>query len=199
MTDATADAAPLETVYRGWDGYNTSLVRAVAPLTPEQLRYRPAPGLRSAGEIARHISGGRLTWFLRMNPPGGAELAARVPAWDTDAYGNRYVNEDALADAADAPALVEWLEATWEMVAATLRTWTVADRETTYRHTYRGQTYAVSRQWTIWRIMAHDIQHGGQLTVLLYLQGIEPLELGLLGGHLTEPPLADAAVEGDDA
>jgi uncharacterized damage-inducible protein DinB len=103
------------------------------------------------------------------------------------------VIDDSLADAGDAGALVEWLEATWKMVEATLKLWTVAELETTYRHTYRGQVYAVSRQWTIWRIMAHDIQHGGQLTVLLYLQGIEPLELGYLGGHLTEPPLAEPA------
>jgi uncharacterized damage-inducible protein DinB len=194
MTGVTATNSPsLEAVYRGWEGYNASLVRAMAPLTPDQLAFRPAPNLQSVGEIARHIAGGRITWFVRMNPPGGADLADRVPAWDEDAVGNRYVRDESLADPTDAGALVEWLEATWKMVEATLCAWTVADLEKTYRHTYNGHVYAVSRQWTIWRIMAHDIQHGGQLTVSLYLQGIEPLELGLLGGHLTEPPLAEPA------
>lgn len=47
----------------------------------------------------------------------------------------------------------------------------------------------LSRQWTIWRIMAHDLHHGGQLAILLGIQGIEIPELGDLGGHLTEPPV----------
>ncbi len=41
--------------------------------------------------------------------------------------------------------------------------------------------------------MAHDIQHGGQLTVMLGEQSIELPELGYLGGHLTEPSLAGSA------
>jgi hypothetical protein len=62
-------------VYRGWEGYQASLVHAVAPLTDEQLAFRAAPGLKSVGEIVRHIAAGRIDWFLRMNAPGCAELA----------------------------------------------------------------------------------------------------------------------------
>jgi len=77
------------------------------------------------------------------------------------------------------------------MVESTLAHWTVDDLSHTYRHSYQGKIYAVSRQWTIWRIMAHDIHHGGQLSELLSMQGITPLELTLLGGHLTEPPIVE--------
>jgi hypothetical protein len=52
----TGDPQSLGTVFEGWDGYQLSLVRAVAPRTPEELRWRPAPHLRTAGEIARHIA-----------------------------------------------------------------------------------------------------------------------------------------------
>ena len=76
------------------------------------------------------------------------------------------------------------------MVEDNLQLWTIADLDETYHQPYGGKVYAVSRQWTIWRIMAHDIHHGGQLTILLSEQGIEPFELGDLGGHITEPPLA---------
>lgn len=171
------DAASLKLVYEGWDGYQTSLVRAVAPLTREQLLWRPAPGLRSVGEVAEHIATGRVDWFQRMDAPGSVELARQVPSVGS------------LAE--DAAALVLWLEATWKMVEATLATWTVADLPKTYRHTYWGKTYAVSRQWTIWRILSHDMHHGGQLSAMLAAQGIEPSDLTALGGHLTEPPLAD--------
>ena len=48
-----------------------------------------------------------------------------------------------------------------------------------------------SRQWTIWRILSHDLHHGGGLALLLGMQGIDIPDLGEQGGHLTEPPLAE--------
>ena len=185
----STDAFSLKTVYDGWDGYQLSLVRAIAPLSPAQLAYRPAPHLRSVGEIARHISGGRIDWFHRMPAPGSAELVRQITAWEQDPHGNRYVAAHAIGTTSS--ELVQWLEATWQMIEQTLTTWTVADLAQTYRHTWRGQTYAISRQWTIWRIMAHDIHHGGQLAIMLGMQGIEIPELGDLGGHLTATPLAE--------
>lgn len=187
MTNITQ---PLSTVYEGWEGYNRSLLHAVEPLNPEQLAYRPAPDLRSVGELFRHIACGRIGWFRRMDAPGSAELAAQVPEWRQDNEGNQHLVEESLP--LEVGDLVHWLNASWAMVEATLTQWTVADVEKTYNHTYWGTTYAVSRQWTIWRILSHDIQHGGQLSLMLYMQGIDIPELGGLGGHLTEPPLADA-------
>lgn len=173
--DTQADS--LRVVYDGWDGYQTALVRAVAPLTSEQLAWRPASGLRSVGEVAEHIASGRVGWFQRMDAPGSVALAARKPP------------EGSLAG--EATGLVRWLEETWAMVADTLAAWRVSDLARTYRHTYWGNTYAVSYQWTIWRILTHDVHHGGQLSLMLATQGIDCPELGALGGHLTEPPLAD--------
>jgi len=71
----TADVHSLMTIYKGWDGYQVSLVRAIAPLSREQLAYRPASHLRSAGEIARHISEGRLGWFQRTFGVSSTEVA----------------------------------------------------------------------------------------------------------------------------
>jgi uncharacterized damage-inducible protein DinB len=188
----TLNTNSLMTVYEGWDGYQASLVHAISPLTQAQLAWRPAPHLRSVGELARHISLGRINWFLRMDAPGSAGLASQINAWDQDQHGNRYIIEEAITITEQASELVRWLETTWEMIDQTLKRWSVADLLQTYRHTWRGNTYAVSRQWTIWRIMAHDIHHGGELAVMLGMQGIEPFELGALGGHIIEPPLADA-------
>ncbi|HEX6306284.1 MAG TPA: hypothetical protein VFZ76_18945, partial [Anaerolineales bacterium] len=114
-----------------------------------------------------------------------------IDAWDEDPHGNRYVIEDAVADPEQAGELVEWLEASWRMIDLTLKNWTVHDLKVRYRHIWRGDTYAISRQWTIWRIMAHDIHHGGELALMLGMQDIENFELGGLGGHIIEPPLAD--------
>jgi uncharacterized damage-inducible protein DinB len=132
--------------------------------------------MRSVGELALHIADGRVDWFRRIDAPTSLELRTEV---DTRKVAP-----------ASAQELVAWLEKTWVMVGATLAKWTVDDLAATYNHPYQGKVYAVSRQWTIWRILAHDIHHGGQLSELLAMQGVVPLELTLLGGHLTEPPLS---------
>lgn len=176
-----ADRQPIARLYEGWEGYNRALIAAVAPRTAGELARRLAPELRSPGELARHVSEGRINWFHRVLGEGSAELAAEVGALTAGAV-------EALRD--DADGLVRWLERTWEMVAGMLATWTIDDLFATVRHDYRGKTYALPRQWVLWRIMSHDIHHGGELAFSLGAQGIELPELGGEGGHLTPPPLA---------
>jgi uncharacterized damage-inducible protein DinB len=178
----------LSDIFDGWGGYETSLEHAIEPLSADQLGWKPSDTLRSIGEIARHIAAGRINWFLRMNAPGSEQLAARIAAWDIDPHGNRYVREADIAIDRDSGALVEWLKATWEMVDQTLKAWTEEDLTETYGHVWRGDAYAVSRQWTVWRIMAHDIHHGGQIARILAERGIEAFELRALGGHIVSPP-----------
>lgn len=97
----------LAAVFDGWNGYQTSLVNAISPLTREQLIWRPAPNLRSIGEMARHISLGRVTWFARMGAPGSAELVKRIEHWETDGDGNRDVVEDAIVTTENAGELLK--------------------------------------------------------------------------------------------
>ncbi len=192
----------LMSVYEGWDGHQLALAHAITGLSREQLAYRPAAHLRSVGEIISHIALGRLSWFYRMGAPGSAELARRLGPWDGEKVDCEEVAElrrwmDATDQHEEAittnpTELLRWLEATWRMVETTLTTWTVADLAQTFRHAYGGKTYAVSRQWVIWRIMAHDLHHGGELAILLGMLGIEIPDLGDQGGHLTELPLADS-------
>jgi len=179
----------LANIYRGWEGYQTSLVHAVTPLTHEQLIWRAATDRRSLGEIVRHISLGRINWFVRMGAPGVDAVAQRVPKWETDPDGVRHIVEGAVA-ADDPRRLTEWLELSWHPIQRVLDEWTVADLDTTYAHRWRGQNYLNSRQWTIWRIMAHDIHHGGQLAMMLGMMGVDAFELRALGGHIVVPTLA---------
>ena len=170
----------LSTIFEGWDGHQTSIVHAIQPLTHEQLTWRPAPELRSVGELASHIALGRIDWFARMPAPGSRELEQKAEKLGSKAA----INEDK-------GEIIHWLEITWQMVADTLNQWTVQDLSRTYHHEYWGKIYSVSYQWTIWRIMTHDIHHGGELALMLGWQGIKVPELGDLFGHLTEPPLAE--------
>jgi uncharacterized damage-inducible protein DinB len=181
----TLKTPSLITVYSGWDGYQQSLVSAISTLSQEHLRYRPTPDQRSVGEIAAHIAFGRIDWFHRMEAPGTAELVEQaVPWWRP--WGE--INPSIAQSTTD---LVHWLQASWEMIEANLTQWTVADLGWSYRQSYGGKTYAVSRQWVIWRILSHDVHHGGQLSILLAAQGVDLPELGHRGGHIIEVPLAD--------
>ncbi len=174
----------LSFIFEGWEGYQTSIVHAVAPLASSQLAWRPSPQLRSVGETAGHLALGRIGWFSRMNAPGSQELLKR--AEPLMAPGGNI--DPSLAS--DVNVLIAWLTDTWAMIATTLDQWELADLTKTYRHSYWGKVYSVSYQWTFWRILSHDIHHGGEIALMLGMQGIEVPELGDLGGHLTEPPLA---------
>jgi uncharacterized damage-inducible protein DinB len=197
----TTAAPTLMSIFEGWDSHQLALVRAINPLTPEQLAWRPSPHLRSVGEIISHIALGRLFWFYNMGAPGSAELAHQIASLEGDKANTEGLSEmhrwfDAIdelemAIVEDHSELLRWMEASWQMIETTLSTWTVADLMHTYRHLYQGKMFAVSRQWVIWRIMSHDLHHGGELSILLGLQGIDVPDLGDQGGHLTELPLAE--------
>ena len=191
----------LSSVYEGWDSHQLALVRAISGLTPEQLAYRPAPHLRSAGEIVSHIALGRVDWFHRMGAPGSGELARQIAPWESEKADTeqrselrRWLDATRQIEAAittNPGELLRWLEASWQIIEKTLTTWNVADLAQTFRHLYQGKMYNVSRQWVLWRVMSHDLHHGGELAILLGLQGIEIPDLGDQGGHLTELPLAE--------
>ncbi len=112
---------------------------------------------------------------------GGTEPANLVAGWRT---------EDAIEE--QSTELVRGLEATWQMIENALRHWTETDLAQTYPLSYQGKNYALPRQWVLWRIMAHDLHHGGELAFTLGMQNITIPELGDEGGHIIEPPLAES-------
>jgi uncharacterized damage-inducible protein DinB len=171
------EALTLWTIFDGWQGHQISLLKAIEPLTREQLLYRSAPELRTVGEIVNHIAGGRANWLMRIGEVG-PEQARQVESWD---------DRDGVSE--DATELVSRLEISWQLVEDKLKQWSVADLSHVYPLPYGGQTYAVSRQWVLWRIMAHDLHHGGEIALMLGEQGIAIPELGQEGGHITMPPL----------
>lgn len=163
-------------MYKGWDDYQVSLVRTVGRLLPEQLAWRAQSNLRSVGEIVAHIIGGRVQWFHRVLGEGSEEFAREVAAWGPEEKIEEKPHE-----------LVRWLEATWTMIESALNRWTVSDMAQVYDlPPYQGKKYALTRQWMMWRVLSHDIHHGGELAIMLGMQGISIPELGEEGGHLAE-------------
>jgi uncharacterized damage-inducible protein DinB len=176
-------------IFNGWNGYNQSLVNAVMPLTPEQLNWRPEEKFNSMGELVRHISLGRLTWLSRIEAPGSKELANTISEMVQDSDGNNNIVESSITISEQPAELVRWLNLTWEIIENSLTSWSLSDFFQTFPHQWNGDVYAISRQWTMWRVMNHDIHHGGELSLMLGLQGIEAFELCDLFGHTILPPL----------
>ncbi len=164
-------------LFSGWEGYNTSLILALRQTPPELLGQRGSEKSRTIGELYLHIAMGRIDWFSRMGAPGAQTLMQEVEG---------EINPDTKGDASQDHQLLEnWLRRSWDLVESCLQGWNVSGLSETYLQSYLGKTYVVPRQWVIFRILAHDIHHGGQISVLLYQQGIEPPELGANGGHIT--------------
>jgi uncharacterized damage-inducible protein DinB len=153
MTD---NHTTLAAFYKGWDDYQEHLIKAIAPLSPDQLALQVAPQLRSIGEIAAHIISARVWWFHNIMGEGSADIASMV-SWDDDGAPSRTATE-----------LVSGLESTWLMIQNTLERLTPADLEKRFQ---RRET-TVTRQWIIWHIIEHDLHHGGELS---YSLGIHEL------------------------
>ena len=81
------------------------LIKAIAPLSSDQLALRVAPHLRSIGENVAHIISGRVGNFHLLMGEGSAELAP-LEEWDLPGASPRSAVE-----------LVRGLEATWQMIS----------------------------------------------------------------------------------
>ena len=155
----------LSTFYKGWDVYQGHLVRAIEPLTVEQLVLRAAPHLRSIGENAAHIIGTRVGWFHMLMGEGDAAIAP-MDDWD-----------QANAPARSAAELVTGLEATWQMIQNALARWTPEDLDYIFRGERWGEPYELSRQWVTWHVIEHDLHHGGELSFSLGAHGLAAPDL----------------------
>ena len=150
--------------YKGWDAYQALLIKAIAPLTAEQLTLRVAPHLRALGENVAHIISGRVSNFLFMGE-GGAEMAP-LEEWDVPG-----------APARDAAELVGGLEATWQMIQTALVRWTPANLDDIFVEVQNEQSSSFTRQWIIWSTIKHDLHHGGEVFFTLGAHHLEAPDL----------------------
>ncbi len=154
------DELTLTPFYQGWDTYQAALVRAIAPLSEEQLALRAVPSLRRVWLLAAHIIGSRVSSFQDSMGEGDPALAA-LESWDADGAPPRTAAE-----------LVQGLEATWQMMRECLDHWTPDNLADTFVEQQGEQTYTYTRQRIIWGILKHDLHHGGELFLTLGMNGL---------------------------
>lgn len=143
--------------FASWLDYQHALVRAVAPLTDQQLQERPLPGRRTPGEIAQHIVFGRALHVHRTLGDQAAELVSFVSWGDADAPQR------------SAAELVHGLEVTWRVIADYLMRGSPSDDIPV--------TEEPSPLQVIWGLLDHDLPHAGQLSLLLRASGLPGVDI----------------------
>jgi uncharacterized damage-inducible protein DinB len=154
----------LWTFYKGWDNYQNLLVKAIEPLTAEQLQLKISPNLRSIGSLARHIIRTRATWLNNLMGEGGPDIAS-IAQWPYE------------GDIPPTTELVHTLKITFQAWQECLERWTPEDLEYIFRGERFGESYELSRQWVIWHVIEHDLHHGGELSFSLGAHGLAAPDL----------------------
>jgi uncharacterized damage-inducible protein DinB len=150
----------LDVIYENWRNYNGKLRIAIAPLTEEQLNLQPAPRMWPLAQIVQHIISVRAGWFsgtLQDND----ELMDAYMMWGQRDSPSRSAAE-----------LVRGLDETWAFIESRLQRWTPEECTTTFPDEWDGQTYDVSRSWVIYHVLEHDLHHGGELSLILGMNGL---------------------------
>jgi uncharacterized damage-inducible protein DinB len=158
--DTTYEGDTLEAFYRGWETYQTRLIEALAPLTPEQFALKAAPELRPIQAIARHMIGARARWMHRALGEGDESIVA-LAGWDGPE-----------APARTAEELVGGLRTTWASIRAALTRWSPDDMARPFTLERQGKTHTFTTQWIIWHLMEHDLHHGGEISFSLGMHGL---------------------------
>ena len=155
----------LGVIYESWRGYQEKLRDCVAPLASEQLLLQPAPHMWPLGQIVQHIISVRAGWFSGTLQDDD-DLMTGYMSWG---------QHD--SPARSAAALARGLDETWAFIEARLQRWTPDDCARTFPDEWDGQQYHVSRSWVIYHVMEHDLHHGGEVSLILGMNGLRTLDL----------------------
>ncbi len=156
----------LDVIYENWRGYHEKLRDCIAPLTSEQLVLQPAARMWPLEQIVQHIIAVRAGWFSGTLQEDDAAMHAYME------WGQR------ASPARSAAELARGLDETWAFIEARLQRWTPGDCAMTFPDEGRdGQMYEVSRSWVIYHVMEHDLHHGGEVSLILGMNGLQTLDL----------------------
>ena len=78
---------------------------------------------------------------------------------------------------ASAEELVTGLEATWQGMHDAIAGWTTDDWDETWPGEDESEPEVITRQWVIWHLIEHDLDHGGEISITLGAHGVPAIEL----------------------
>jgi uncharacterized damage-inducible protein DinB len=155
----------LEVIYENWRGYQEKLRSCIAPLTSEQISLQPAAHMWPLGQIVQHIISVRAGWFSGTLQDEDAAMTAYME------WGHRD------SSARSGTELTHGLDETWAFIEARLQRWSPDDCAKTFPDEWDGQVWQVSRSWVIYHVLEHDLHHGGEVSLILGMNGLQTLDL----------------------
>jgi uncharacterized damage-inducible protein DinB len=153
----------MSTIYSGWQTHHSRIIAALAPLSADQLALRAAPTQRTIEEIASHVIGARSRWM--MMDEGESPFKAFVN-WDCEGMQVRSADE-----------LVNALDTTWRAMQAAIARWTPAQWQETFPGEPPEEPAEITRMWVIWHLIEHDVHHGGEISLILGMNGLAAPDL----------------------
>jgi uncharacterized damage-inducible protein DinB len=155
----------LDVIYKNWKVYHEKLRDCIAPLTDQQLSVQPAAHMWPLEQIVQHIISVRAGWFSGT-------------LQDNDDAMNEYMSWGQRdSPSRSAIELARGLDETWASIEARLQRWTPDDCAKTFPDEWEGQRYDVSRSWVIYHVMEHDLHHGGEVSLILGMNGLQSPDL----------------------
>lgn len=150
----------LDVIYENWRGYQEKLRDCIAPLTAEQLALQPAAHMWPLEQIVQHIIAVRAGWFSGTLQDEDAAMREYME------WGQRE------SPARSAAELARGLDETWAFIEARVQRWTPDECAQTFPDEWEGQVYQVSRSWVIYHVLEHDLHHGGEVALILGMNGL---------------------------
>ena len=157
----------LDVIYENWQGYHEKLRDCIAPLTDEQLSAQPAPHMWPLEQIVQHIISVRAGWFSGTLQDDDEKMNEYM----SSSWGKRNSPSHSAAE------LVCGLDETWAFIKTRLQRWTPDDCAKTFPDEWDGQKYDFSRSWVIYHVMEHDLHHGGEVSLILGMNGLRTPDL----------------------
>jgi uncharacterized damage-inducible protein DinB len=161
----------VSSLYPDWPQYAARIRDAVKDLTADQLALRAGPEHAPIWALAAHVAGTRVYWLCGVFEEPGAE---RTP-WTTPLTDDGW--EDDLAHPRSGDELTWALDSSWGVVGDCLERWSVDDLDKSAIRVRDGVTRRHSRASVLNRMCSHDAFHAGEISQLLGLHHLPPIDL----------------------
>jgi DinB superfamily len=162
---------PVASLYPDWPQYAARIRDAVKHLTEDQLALRAGPEHAPIWALAAHVAGTRVYWLCGVfQQPGADRTPFTEPLSDTGW-------EDDLAHPRAGDELGWALDSSWDVVRDCLERWSISDVDATATRIRDGVAQRHSRASVLNRICSHDAFHAGEISQLLGLHRLPPIDL----------------------
>ena len=155
--------------YKGWRVTNDRLIQTIRALSAEQLGLAAAPYLWPIWATTAHLAGARVYWLCTVFKEPGAD---QTPFADPAADGW----EDDLSHPRRPDELVGALESSWRIVERVLDVWTPEMLQDEFHRERDGKIQIHTRQSVLMRLLTHDAEHCGEISLTLGMNGLPGLD-----------------------